>query len=112
MQKYDDDNYLDNYLDESNESDTLEEITTDGTIYISHQWIPIETKVTVYRETEKAYFGNVTVHECDDDGRVDVLFEKENTWIPKSMSGNVWWICTVMFEHPGKIANRRFDDYG
>ena len=94
------------------ESDVLEEITTDGTIYISHQWIPIETEVIVYRETEKAYFGNVIVYECDGIGRVDTLFEKENTWIPKSMSDNVWWICTVMFEHPDKVANKRFDNYG
>lgn len=107
VQKYNDDSF-----DESNESDVLEEITSEGTIYISHQWIPIETEVIVYRETEKAYFGNVTVYECDnDDERIDILFVKENTWIPKSMSGNVWWICTVMFEHSGKVANKRFVNY-
>ena len=39
------------------------------------------------------------------------LFKKENTWIPKSMADNVWWICTKMFEHPDKVANKRFESY-
>lgn len=94
----------------SNENlDVIDEIETEGTIYIAHKWIPIETEVLAYRETEKAYFGDVTVYECDDTGRVDVLFSKKDTWIPKSMSGNPWWICTVMFEHPDKVANKRFE---
>lgn len=97
-----------NFTDES--SDILDEIEAEGTIYIAHVWIPIETSVEVYKETEKAYFGNVTVYECDDDGRVDELFKKEKTWIPKSMSDNPWWICTVMFEHPDKVANKRFEN--
>ncbi len=95
-------------IPDKDESDIIDEIEAEGTIYIAHQWIPIETSVEVYKETEKAYFGNVTVHECDSDGRVDILFNKEKTWIPKSMSGNVWWICTKMFEHPDKVANKRF----
>ena len=98
---------------QSNESvDVIDEIESEGTIYISHQWIPIETSVQVYKisKSGKAYFGNVTVHECDDDGRVDVLFEKENTWIPISMSDNPWWICTILFEHPDKVANKRFEN--
>ena len=109
VQKYGDDDD-----DKSSESDVLdEEITAEGMIYISRQWIPIETEVIIYRETQKAYFGNVTVHECDDIGRVDILFEKENTWIPKSMANNVWWICTIMFEHQDRVANKRFvNHYG
>jgi len=94
-----------------NESvDILDEIESEGTIYIVHQWIPIETSVEVYKETEKAYFGNVTVYECDDDGRIDTLFAKEKTWIPKSMSDNPWWICTKMFDHPDKVSNKRFEN--
>lgn len=94
-----------------NESvDVIDEIEAEGTIYTAHQWITIETSVQVYKETEKAYFGDVTVYECDDDGRVDTLFVKEKTWIPKSMSDNPWWICTVMFEHPDKVANKRFEN--
>ena len=71
---------------------------------------PIETSVVVYRETDKAYFGDVIVHECDSDGRVDILFKKEKTWIPKSMCDSPWWICTKMFDHPDKVANKRFED--
>jgi len=89
--------------------DVISETESEGTIYIAHRWIPIETEVIAYKETEKAYWGDVTVYECDDTGRVDELFKKENTWIPKSMSDNPWWICTVMFEHPDKVANRRFE---
>jgi len=96
----------DYYMDD----DIIDEITSVGTIYIAHQWIPIETSVSVYKETDKAYFGDATVYECDDDDRVEELFNKEKTWIPKSMSSNVWWICTILFEHPDKVANKRWDD--
>jgi len=95
--------------DELDELDVIDEIESEGMIYISHRWIPIETEVLAYKETEKAYFGNVTVYECDEDGRIDELFKKENTWIPKSMSGNPWWICTILFEHPDKVSNKRFE---
>jgi len=99
-------------VDDSSESpDVIDEIESEGTIYIAKQWIPIDTVVEVYRETDKAYFGTVIVYECDSIGRIDELFKKEKTWIPKSMSNNVWWICTVMFEHPDKVANKRFEDY-
>lgn len=93
-------------------SDVIDEIESEGMIYYSHRWIPIETSVTVYKESAsgKAYWGDVTVYECDDIGRVDTLFEKNGTWIPKSMSNNVWWICTNIFDHPDKVSNRRFED--
>ena len=29
--------------------------------------------------------------------------------IPKSMADNPWWICTVKFEHGGKVSNRKFE---
>lgn len=90
--------------------DVIDEITAEGTIYIAHQWIPIETVVIAYKETDKAYFGDVIVHECNSTGKIDELFKKEDTWIPKSMSSNVWWICTKMFDHPDKVANRRFEN--
>ena len=92
--------------------DVIEEITAEGMIFISHQWIPIETEVIAYRETEKAYFGDVTVYECDSDERIEDLFKEEKTWVPKSMSDNPWWICTVKFEHPDKVANKRFENNG
>lgn len=90
--------------------DVIDEIESEGTIYIVHQWIPIETSVKVYMETDKAYFGDVVVYECDSIGRVEELFKKEKTWIPKSMSDNCWWICTKMFDHPDKVANKRFEN--
>lgn len=98
------------YVGKIESDDFIDEISAEGTIYIAHQWIPIETSVQVRRETEKAYFGNVTVYECDSVGRVDTLFEKTDTWVPKSMSDNPWWICTVKFEHQGKVSNKRFEE--
>ncbi|MCZ6582345.1 MAG: hypothetical protein O6761_04145 [Thaumarchaeota archaeon] len=98
---------------QSDESiDVIDEINSEGTIYIDHQWIPIETEVIVYRDTDKAYFADVTVYECDSTGRIDELFKKEKTYIPKSMSDNPWWICTQIFDHPDKVANKRFEGYG
>ncbi|MCZ6582679.1 MAG: hypothetical protein O6761_05865 [Thaumarchaeota archaeon] len=93
------------------ELDIIEEIESEGTIFITHQWISIDTLVQVYKETDKAYFGNVTVYECDNIGRTGELFNKEKTWIPKSVADNVWWICTKLFDHPDRVANRRFDGY-
>ncbi len=113
MVTVDNDGYhMEDDIDENiiDENDILEEITSVGTIYIAHQWIPIETSISVYKETDKAYFGDVTVYECDSTSRVDELFSKEKTWIPKSMSSNVWWIYTILFEHPDKVANKRWDD--
>ena len=95
--------------DDYDTDDVIDEIEAEGMIYLTHRWIPIETSVEAYKETDKAYWGTVTVYECDNMGRVDVLFVKEKTWIPKSMSSNVWWICTEIFEHPDKVANRRFE---
>jgi len=97
----------------NSDPDVIDEIHAEGTIYIAHQWIPIDTVVIVYKETDKAYFGNVVVFESVNTMRVDdtgEIFKKENTWIPKSMSSNVWWICTKMFGHPDKVANRRFEN--
>ena len=87
-------------------------IESEGMIHIAHRWVPIEIEVEPKRETEKAYFGAVTVYEIVE-GSQEMLFEDKETWIPKSMSDNPWWICTVKFEHPGKVANKRFevDDY-
>lgn len=98
---------------EKSELEIIDEIENEGTILLSGQWKLIDTFVQVYKETDKAYFGTVTVFECDESGdRVDELFFRENTWIPKSMSDNPWWICTVMFDHPDKVSNKRFqNDY-
>lgn len=92
-------------MSEENNFDT---ITSQGMIEILHKWIPIEIEVIPKRETEKAYFGSVTVYE-DVDGTNEMLFEDNETWIPKSMADNPWWICTVKFEHGGKVANKRFE---
>lgn len=113
---HDDSNYDGNYNDSNHDSNydyaenVIDEIESVGTIYIAHRWIPIETTVEVYKETDNAYFGDVTVYECDDNGRVEELFKKQKTWIPKSMADNVWWICTKLFEHPDKVSNRRFEN--
>ncbi len=108
-----DDYHVEDDIDENNiidDDNIIEEITSLGTIYIAHQWIPIETSISVYKETDKAYFGDVIVYECDSTSRVEELFSKEKIWIPKSKSDNVWWICTILFEHPDKVANKRWDD--
>lgn len=95
----------------SDYNDIIEEIESEGMILSTYGWTPIDTIVKVYKETDKAYFGDVTVHEVDYTGRVSVMFSKEKTWIPKSMCNNVWWICTILFEHKDKVSNRRFDGY-
>ena len=95
---------------QNEESETLYEVESEGMMQRSGQWVPIDCIVKVERETEKAYYGNVTVFECDDWGRFDIIFERE-TWIPKSMSDNPWWITTKLFDYSGKVSNRRFDDY-
>ena len=38
--------------------DVITEIEAEGTIYISHQWIPIETSVVVYKETDNSVYGS------------------------------------------------------
>ena len=86
------------------------EIECEGMMETAGQWVPIDCVVEVVKETEKAYYGMVTVYECDDYGRSDVIYEKE-TWLPKSMSENPWWIITKMFDFSGKVSNRRFDSY-
>lgn len=93
-------------------TEDFDPITSEGMIFIAHKWIPIEIEVVPVRETEKAYFGSVIVYEVVSSSN-EILFEKEDTWIPKSMADNPWWICTVKFEHPDKVANKRFevDDY-
>ncbi len=85
-------------------------INAEGSIYKNHDWLPIETSIIIYKKTEKAYFGDVIVYLLNDLRRVGILFEKLKTWIPKSMSDNPWWICTVMFEYKKKVANKRFED--
>lgn len=92
--------------------DEIEEtISCEGMIFIAHRWIPIDIEVEATKETEKAYFGDVTVYE-EVDGSHMVLFEKSETWVPKSMAENPWWICTILFEHAGKVSNRRFESDG
>ena len=86
----------------------FETITSEGMIFIAHKWIPINIEVEPIRETEQAFFGRVTVYEDVDYGN-EVLFEDEETWIPKSMAENPWWICTIKFEHQDKVANKRFE---
>jgi hypothetical protein len=86
------------------------EVESEGMMESGGQWIPIDCQVSVEKETEKAYYGEVTVFECDDFGRNDVIYEK-NTWLPKSMSQNPWWIVTKLFDFSGKVSNRRFDEY-
>ena len=83
-------------------------ITAECMIEIDYMWHNCETVVTIQRETEKAYFGDVVVYNADYHKEIYV---KESTWIPKSMSCNVWWICTILFGHTGKVSNKRFEVY-
>ena len=95
-------------------SSQFSEINAQGTIETGWgEWIRIETSVCPSRETEKAYLAEITVYRCDDIGRSDIFFEETEHWVPKSMSGNVWWICKNIFEHELKISNKRYhdDDY-
>ena len=86
------------------------EIVSEGMMEKGIVWIRIEISVEPQKETEKAYYGDVTVYECDQDGRVDTEYQKV-TWLPKSMAENPWWILTKIFDFSGKVSNRRFDDY-
>jgi len=90
--------------------DIIDNITAKGTIEKTFGWYPIETSLKVYKKTNKAYFGDITVFAVNGDTRLYILFEKEKTWIPKSMSDNPWWICTKLFWYSGKVANKRFED--
>lgn len=93
------------------ESSDYDEIVTEGMYQTTYVWVKIETSVTPIRETEKAYYAKITVYEVDGMGRCDDIFPEKVYWIPKSMSENPWWICSNIFDHTGKVANRRFDDY-
>lgn len=94
------------------ENSDFDEIISEGMMEVdSLNWIPIEVSVTPQRETEKAYYARVAVYEVDDFGRCDDIYPEKLTWIPKSMSGNPWWICSNIFDNTGKVANRRFDEY-
>ena len=84
-------------------------IESEGMIFVAHRWVPIEIEVEPIRETEKAYFGSVRVYEVVATGSNEILFEEEGTWIPKTMADNPWWICTIKFEHPDKVSNKRFE---
>lgn len=88
----------------------IDEIYAEGTIQIHGVWADIETEVKVYKKTNKAYFGSVTVHIVLGGQWGATKFHKDNTWIPKSMSQNPYWICTVMFGHPEKVSNKRFEE--
>ena len=82
------------------------EIESEGMMQVYNgKWVQITTRIEVKKETEKAYFGALKVFEDD----YNELYSDSETWIPKSMAENVWWICTVKFEHAGKVSNRRFE---
>jgi len=99
-------------LSKDDVDEIFETITSEGMIHIAHKWIPIEIEVEPIRDTEKSYFGRVTVYEIVN-GSQEMLFEDEESWIPKTMADNPWWICTIKFEHLGKVSNKKFevDDY-
>lgn len=87
----------------------FETITSEGMIFIAHRWVPVTVVVEPTAETEKAYKAEVSVYEDVEFGQKEILFYNESTWIPKSMAGNVWWICTAKFDHADKVANKRWD---
>ena len=86
-------------------NDVIDEIESEGMLEVySNKWVPITTRVEVKKETEKAYFGDI--HVDDETGEV---YNESDTWVPKSMAENVWWICVVKFGHERKVANKRFE---
>ncbi len=87
-----------------------DEIISEGMLQTEYTWIPIETVVEPQRETEKAYYGIVSVYECDEYGRSGLVYDSTESWVPKSMATNPWWILTNVFDETNRVANRRFDD--
>lgn len=93
----------------NNDVDVIDEIECEGMLKISgYRWVPITCRIEVYKETEKAVYGEITVHEDDDTSPV---FGPVVKWVPKSMSDNPWFICTVLFETERRVSNKRFDAY-
>ena len=94
-----------------NEQDSQfsDEFYSEGMMEQYGKWIPIECAVQSNKETAKAYYGTITVFKCDEYGRALELFTKDS-WIPKSMAENPWWIVTVLFKEDCKVSNRRFDE--
>ena len=89
---------------------THDEIVSEGMLQRGIDWIPIEVSVSPEKETEKAYYADVLVYECDDFGRADVEYQRVD-WLPKSMAQNPWWVLTKFFDFSGKVSNRGFDNY-
>ena len=87
-----------------------DEFCSDGMMEQYGQWIPIECVVQSNKETAKAYYGTITVYKCDEYGRELELFTKDS-WLPKSMTCNPWWIVTQLFEEDCKVSNRRFEEW-
>jgi len=81
-----------------------DDITSKGAILNQSRWFPIEVVVSVEKTTEKALFGNVTVYHGDN--REEEIFSKES-WVPKTMSSNPWWIITQIFNHKNRVSNSR-----
>lgn len=84
--------------------DFIDTIESRGMIEMEGVWVKATVILDVKKETEKAYLGNVEVLAGNDS-----VYEEEDTWIPKSMTSNVWWICIVKFGHDGKVSNKRFE---
>lgn len=96
---------------EENQTEVFDPIVSIGTLEMSGVWVKIEVEVHPERETQKAYYGDVTVYDVDENGNRDCdIYHTVKAWVPKSMSANPWWICTNTFECEGRCANKRFDD--
>lgn len=104
---------LSDYTPEDQYDDIIDEITADGSICRYGRWFPIETVVRVYRESKSglAFFGDVRVYEKNDYCQEELLFQKDDTWIPISVCDNPWWICTIMFGYSDKVSNKSFEDW-
>lgn len=90
-------------------SSDYSEIISEGMIETPVGWMKIQTTVLPYKETEKAYYAFMRVDEMVD-GEPEMLYGSSiDEWIPKSMTENVWWICTKKFDETRKVSNKIFE---
>lgn len=96
------------YYDSNEEAGTdfSDVITSQGMLNTRYKWVPITCTIDVDRQTTKSVHGLVTVLE---EGEEDPVYTPQIYWVPKSMSMNPWFICTILYEEENKVANKRFD---
>jgi len=94
--------------------DFIEPIESEGMLKVDKKWIPILVSVEPIRQTAKAYYATIDVYKVvSDSGRIiGKVWPSRETWCPKSMADNPYWICNNIWSDGKRVANRRFtDDY-